>query len=120
MLYAKFGWNSPGSSGKEDFLKLSICICNKDIFQWEIIAVNLLLSPPRKWCDSFIWTIIIMFYSKFGWKCPSVSGEEYESLQTDGQTDRRQMIGDQIFYSFELKNPWDCVQLRSNDLYQYG
>ena len=30
-----------------------------------------------------------MFYSKFGWKCPSVSGEEYEKREKFTDTDKR-------------------------------
>ena len=55
--------------------------------EWFFIWTNLNPLHPRMLC------------AKFGWNCPSGSGEEDEnvkSLQTDGQTeDRRRTTGDQ-------------------------
>ena len=70
MFCAKFGWNRPSCSGEEDFY-----ISSMYLGYFTIIS-------SQKRAGPFIWTNLTplnprMLCSKFGWKWPSDSGDEY-------------------------------------------
>ena len=70
MFCAKFGWNRPSCSGEEDFY-----ISSMYLGYFRIIS-------SQKRAGPLIWTNLTplhprMLCSKFGWKWPSDSGDEY-------------------------------------------
>ena len=70
MICAKFGWNWPSGSGKEDFLNLSM------YFRYFVIISIWKKAAP------FIWTNFNplhprMLWAKFGWNWPSGFGEDF-------------------------------------------